>query len=94
MPASIKITAVQEIDGRLYVDFDDSEQLEFSSVEQCKESHADLLDERAALQYAKRMLIARGLRALNTPGHDLQTMVGKTATYARKQAAGNILRVV
>ncbi|MFM7011075.1 MAG: hypothetical protein ACKO0Z_17435 [Betaproteobacteria bacterium] len=93
MPVSVQLIAVHERNGRLYVEFDDREIIEFESLEQCRDLHADLVSEVGAIKDAKRMLIARGLNAIGTPGHNLQSMVGRTATFARAQVAGNMMRI-
>jgi len=100
MPMSLTVKSIRRTpSGGLDVSLEDSrgltESLEFPSRRQARESLQTFLDDDAAKDLLRAIVIARGLRLTQDgdSADDLDTLVGKTITI-NLRAAQNIVRIV
>lgn len=93
MPSSVKINDIGRSGNRLYIRFEDGEEIEGTRRE-LRQHVRDLLSDDDAKRILKLIAIARGLRASadGDDADDLDVLIGKTLTFNRN-APLNILRI-
>jgi hypothetical protein len=96
MPISVSVTAAKRNGkGGFYVQFSDNTEREYESRRQARQELAGMLNESPeVVEFLKSIAVVRALRATadGDDADDLESLVGRTFTFARK-AANNIVRV-
>ena len=87
MSRTCTCTNVQVIEGRVYVDFDDSTQLEWNSIEEMAAACGAFARENDAVEHMRRFLLGTAFPAV--AGGQLPTAAQLAATLKNKRLVFN-----